>query len=384
MNLVLASPETRVVFDHESIGNWISSILANLATSNDLKHITSKFLDKTYTLDYKYRDGFSLIASLDYQSIKDNIYYSDKFNGLIRENTRSEDVSISGLFTTEKQKIEFANYLETFITKTDYSEDQIPITFWMLTPHGIRSHARILSMPSWNDIKNNYNKECELKLDYLMKARESITSKGKLLIFFGKPGVGKTYTIRALSREWKEWCNFHYITDPDNLFGRDSNYVLDLMFQMNESIGAGYINTLQAAESRYGIAEVNKKSEEKWNLLIVEDAGDLISIDAKSHNSSGLARLLNMTDGILGQGIKLMVLITANQDFEKLNKASIRYGRCITKIEFPSLTEHESKSWLEKEGISKELIGDRQLSELYGIKYEGIERKDKPSVGFIK
>jgi hypothetical protein len=32
-------------------------------------------------------------------------------------------------------------------------------------------------------------------------------------------GTGKTFGLRALAWEWREWCDFHYIVDPDTFFG---------------------------------------------------------------------------------------------------------------------------------------------------------------------
>ena len=42
-------------------------------------------------------------------------------------------------------------------------------------------------------------------------------------------------------------------------------------------------------------------ADPRWRLLILEDCDELIRGDAKSGTGQSLARLLNLTDGILGQ-----------------------------------------------------------------------------------
>lgn len=37
---------------------------------------------------------------------------------------------------------------------------------------------------------------------------------GKLVLWHGEPGTGKTYALRTLAWEWRDWCDFHYVIDP--------------------------------------------------------------------------------------------------------------------------------------------------------------------------
>jgi len=54
----------------------------------------------------------------------------------------------------------------------------------------------------------------------------------------------------------------------------------------------------------------------------------MMGADAKSQVGQGLSRLLNVSDGILGQGTKIMILVTTNENLGKLNPAVMRPGRC--------------------------------------------------------
>ena len=42
--------------------------------------------------------------------------------------------------------------------------------------------------------------------------------------------------------------------------------------------------------------------EGRWRLLLLEDCDELIGADAKRASGQALSRLLNLTDGLLGQG----------------------------------------------------------------------------------
>jgi hypothetical protein len=46
-----------------------------------------------------------------------------------------------------------------------------------------------------------------------------------------------------------------------------------------------------------------------------------------------LSRLLNLTDGLLGQGRRVLAAITTNEDIRVLHPAATRPGRCLAQIE---------------------------------------------------
>ena len=108
-------------------------------------------------------------------------------------------------------------------------------------------------------------------------------------------------------------------------------------------------------------------SKEKWRLLIVEDSGEMMAMDAKNAVGQGLSRLLNLSDGILGQGTKIFILVTTNEELGKLNPAVRRHGRCLSEIEFRRFHSDEAAAWLRRAGCNFSPGGQRTLSELYAI-----------------
>ncbi len=85
----------------------------------------------------------------------------------------------------------------------------------------------------------------------------------------------------------------------------------------------------------------------RWRLLILEDCDELIRGEAKQSTGQGLSRLLNLTDGMLGQGRDVLVAITTNEDLAMLHPAVVRPGRCLAQIEVGRLTRSESLTWLD-------------------------------------
>jgi hypothetical protein len=89
----------------------------------------------------------------------------------------------------------------------------------------------------------------------------------------------------------------------------------------------------------------------RWRLLILEDCDELIRGEAKQSTGQGLSRLLNLTDGMLGQGRDVLVAITTNEDLARLHPAVVRPGRCLAQIEVGRLTRDEALTWLDGSGV---------------------------------
>jgi hypothetical protein len=104
----------------------------------------------------------------------------------------------------------------------------------------------------------------------------------------------------------------------------------------------------------------------RWRLLLLEDCDELIRGQAKHESGQALSRLLNLTDGLLGQGRNVLVGITTNEDLERLHPAVVRPGRCLARIEVGRLTHKEAVQWLgTSEGIGRD---GATLAELYALR----------------
>lgn len=203
----------------------------------------------------------------------------------------------------------------------------------------------------------------------------------------GFPGTGKTWCIRSLTNSWKKWCTAHYIIDLDNFLGTSVNYMLGVIAKINNE------NELDADSSvddviDYVKEEAAGKKFNKWNLLILEDAGELITNDAKLRAGTALSKLLNIGDGLLGQGMNLLILITTNEELQDIHSAISRQGRCLSNLEFISFNETEAKEWLKNHNYEGDLPPSTTLSDLYSVlpnKMKTIKNKTvtKKRMGFM-
>jgi hypothetical protein len=105
-------------------------------------------------------------------------------------------------------------------------------------------------------------------------------------------------------------------------------------------------------------------------LLLLEDCDELIRGEAKQSTGQALSRLLNLTDGLLGQGRDVLVAITTNEDVAKLHPAVVRPGRCLARIAVGPLPYQQAVRWL---GNSAGIGADgATLAELYALR-SGVE-----------
>jgi len=100
----------------------------------------------------------------------------------------------------------------------------------------------------------------------------------------------------------------------------------------------------------------------RWNLLVVEDADELLRADARSASGQALSRLLNLADGFIGQGLDVLILLSTNERLGGLHPAVSRPGRCLSEIQFPRFSQQEAASWLGRELPTD--VADASLAEL--------------------
>jgi hypothetical protein len=105
----------------------------------------------------------------------------------------------------------------------------------------------------------------------------------------------------------------------------------------------------------------DEENRRRWRLLLLEDCDELIRGEAKATSGQALSRLLNLTDGLLGQGRDVLVAITTNENLASLHPAVIRPGRCLAQIEVGPLSRAEALGWLDREGADPARLAASKL-----------------------
>jgi len=157
----------------------------------------------------------------------------------------------------------------------------------------------------WADIAPNYASATRRGLDSLMNhTRSTVTKNGRIILFHGPPGTGKTWAIRSLLTRWKHWTKPNVIIDPEKLLSNSS----------------------------YFMSMLNYQSDHTHRLLVIEDADDIA--EKNGTRDASLSRLLNAADGLVGASSDVLILLSTNAPPSLLDKALVRPGRCLASIEF--------------------------------------------------
>jgi hypothetical protein len=193
---------------------------------------------------------------------------------------------------------------------------------------------------TWTSVEKNYPSYTRKSIEDLVGfSRSKSSSDGRIILFHGPPGTGKTYAIRSLLTHWKSWATPALVLDPEHLLAKPS-YMMDIM---------------------------NRTSPEPTRLLVIEDADEIVSRNLPSFlhgdtHVSGISRLLNAADGIFGASSDVMFLLSTNVKPKGLDPALTRPGRCLAIVEFGPFSASEASERLGTFGPAK---GDMTLAEIY-------------------
>ncbi|CAF0744877.1 unnamed protein product [Rotaria sp. Silwood1] len=192
--------------------------------------------------------------------------------------------------------------------------------------------------------------------DFLNVHRKILTWLNKkdangLVLLHGAPGSGKTHYIRYL---------LHCITNEKERY---------LIYVPSDMINYLTSPALIPLLLRY-----------PNSLLIIEDAEG--SLSRLRSSSQSVANLLNLSDGLLSDGIQVQILATFNCSLVSLDSALLRSGRLIVQHCFPSILDIENARRLaDSIGVSKinEINEPLSLANIYAMRDENVvEEQNEP------
>lgn len=196
------------------------------------------------------------------------------------------------------------------------------------------------------DLEANYGKEASVKFNKITNALKK--NKNGLVLFSGDPGTGKSTFIKYLTTKTDRKVIYlssgaaEQLTNPDFL-----------------SFIMGYRNS----------------------ILLLEDAEKVLR-SRESADNEAISNILNITDGILGDCLNIMVIATFNIDRDNIDSALVRKGRLLVEHHFNPLSVEDSNKLLEKLNSKRKADSPMTLADIYNEEENFHEEKKKNKLGF--
>ena len=181
-----------------------------------------------------------------------------------------------------------------------------------------------------------------------------LSSEETILLLMGVPGTGKTSFIRDFLLKNK----LDSVITYDERLLRNDNFFLDFI-----------------------TSDESDRSEMNNDVLIIEDADTLIADREKSENSL-LAKILNVSDGLVKNINKKIIFSTNITDVDTIDPALIRPGRCFDVLNFRKLNYEESLAVLDSTGKSREIEVDRKYTIAELLTDNVRDQHEKRKMGF--
>ena len=175
-----------------------------------------------------------------------------------------------------------------------------------------------------------------------------------LTIFEGKPGTGKTFYLRHLMGELKESHRFYFI--PTSTMG---------ILSRPDFIGFWTDQRREYSDKRF--------------VVILEDS-DAALMTRGTDNREQVSSLLNLSDGMLGDFLRLQIICTINCSAADIDSALLRPGRLVCHRVFGRLDYAHAARLAESLGKKLPSARDYSLAEVFaGHDADEIYR---PRIGF--
>lgn len=205
-----------------------------------------------------------------------------------------------------------------------------------------------IELPENLDVNLNYGRGFELHHKEILNKLSDLSSAG-LYIFHGCSGTGKSTYIKNLSL----------------ITGRRFLFIPEFM--------AGFISSPEF---------ISLLMEEKNSVLVIEDAEKII-VNREDNSASMASVILNLTDGILSDILKIPIIVTYNTSSDNIDPALFRKGRLKYIHEFTKLSIEDSKRVFESIGVDFNVKEQMTIADIYNSAEEnGFKKKQKEGVGF--
>jgi hypothetical protein len=206
-------------------------------------------------------------------------------------------------------------------------------------------------IPSENDLELLYG---DGFIEWNQKFLEQIRSPKGLSIFEGNPGTGKTSYIRYLIKKLEETHRFYFVPPLITSAVCDPDFI--------------------------DFWEKEKKYNKNLQFVCVFEDSEAVLMKREADNRQQVVSVLNMTDGLLADFLRLQVICTINCCRSEIDHALLRPGRLMSWRKFVRHQANHARRIAAKYGCQLSEQSDYSLAEIFNS--DGIFEEENKRLGF--
>ena len=355
----------------EDLEDWIYTYtMKNIILQGlvPLKYVGSSCPNKSVNEILK--DLLAIIPNSQIVSITKHAYrmkmsyiFSDTKNHLtylnLSHHKREKTESVEFEFTTAIPEV--AVDVEKYIKENFSNDKKNAIYVIAQSSGGLNLHnLGVMDIPFQRE---NYSDHVVSGYDHVVKEFNKKEPFGRLAIFNGPPGTGKTYLLKSLIGQIKDCI---IVLLPSKLVGEVDSPAL--------------ITLLAEQKAEYGTFDPEGEGKSSLPILFIIEDADACLVPRESDNILTISSLLNYTDGILGSMLDLRVIATTNQESIQFDEALTRPGRLCRHIYVGSLSPEKASEVYKRVSGGEEKIYKKEtsLAHVYADVNGGFEVVDVP------